>query len=188
MAKSTKIPNTVLDKAVAAIRALKSHKGSSRQAIAKFLKEEYGSDNAAALRTALKKGAANGTLLQTGQSFRVAQDGEYEAPADETVRVRDVAIGDEDGRRAEAGDSVVVSYVGTLSDGTRFDSAKSFPFTLGAGDVIKGWDQGLLGMKLKEVRRVIIPAHEGYGQGGFPAWGIPAGGTLDFTLEVLSIQ
>ena len=54
--------------------------------------------------------------------------------------------------------------------------------------VIKGWDQGLLGMKLGEERRVTIPGHEGYGAAGFPAWGIPPNGTLDFTLEVLSIK
>ena len=54
--------------------------------------------------------------------------------------------------------------------------------------VIKGWDQGLLGMKLGEERQVVIPGHEGYGDKGFPAWGIPPGGTLDFTLEVLAIK
>ena len=57
----------------------------------------------------------------------------------------------------------------------------------GVGQVIKGWDQGLLGMKLGEERQVVIPGHEGYGAGGFPAWGIPPNGTLDFTLEVLKI-
>ena len=58
----------------------------------------------------------------------------------------------------------------------------------GVGQVIKGWDQGLLGMKLGEERQVVIPGHEGYGPAGFPAWGIPPGGTLDFTLEVLNID
>ena len=56
-----------------------------------------------------------------------------------------------------------------------------------AAQVIKGWDQGLLGMHLGEERQVIIPHHEGYGESGFPAWGIPPSGTLDFTLEVLKI-
>jgi FKBP-type peptidyl-prolyl cis-trans isomerase len=54
--------------------------------------------------------------------------------------------------------------------------------------VITGWDQGLLGMTVGEERKVTIPAEEGYGEGGFPQWGIPAGGTLEFTLEVLSIE
>ena len=50
------------------------------------------------------------------------------------------------------------------------------------------WDQGLLGMAVGEERLLVIPAAEGYGEGGFPQWGIPAGGTLEFTLEVLSIE
>ena len=50
--------------------------------------------------------------------------------------------------------------------------------------MIKGWDQGCLGMQVGETRELIIPADEGYGAGGFPAWGIPPGGTLNFTLEV----
>lgn len=54
--------------------------------------------------------------------------------------------------------------------------------------MITGWDQGLLGMGVGEQRMLVIPADEGYGAGGFPQWGIPAGGTLEFTLEVLSIE
>ena len=56
------------------------------------------------------------------------------------------------------------------------------------GGVIKGWDQGCLGMREGEERLLVIPAHEGYGARGFPAWGIPSGGTLEFTLECLSIS
>ena len=54
--------------------------------------------------------------------------------------------------------------------------------------VITGWDQGCLGMKIGEERELLIPAHEGYGAAGFPAWGIPPGGTLNFTLECLKIE
>jgi FKBP-type peptidyl-prolyl cis-trans isomerase len=50
------------------------------------------------------------------------------------------------------------------------------------------WDQGCLGMKVGETRELIIPAHEGYGESGFPAWGIPPGGTLNFTLECLDVK
>ena len=67
-------------------------------------------------------------------------------------------------------------------------SARRCCFQAGVGQVIKGWDQGLLGMKLGEERQVVIPGHEGYGAQGFPAWGIPPNGTLDFTLEVLKIS
>ncbi|CAK0807709.1 unnamed protein product, partial [Prorocentrum cordatum] len=51
-----------------------------------------------------------------------------------------------------------------------------------------GWDQGCLGMHVGEQRKLVIPAEEGYGKGGFPAWGIPPGGTLEFTLECLTIK
>ena len=54
--------------------------------------------------------------------------------------------------------------------------------------VITGWDQGLLGMQIGEERKLTIPADEGYGAAGFPAWGIPPNGTLEFTLEVLKIE
>ena len=54
--------------------------------------------------------------------------------------------------------------------------------------MIKGWDQGLLGMKLGEERQVIIPGAEGYGAAGFPAWGIPPNGGLLFEIEVLNIK
>ena len=54
--------------------------------------------------------------------------------------------------------------------------------------MITGWDQGCLGMAIGEIRNLKIPAHEGYGQAGFPAWGIPPGGTLYFEIEVLKIE
>ena len=71
---------------------------------------------------------------------------------------------------------------------TKDPGQQPFSYQAGVGQVIKGWDQGLLGMKLGEERQVIIPGAEGYGAAGFPAWGIPPNGTLDFTLEVLKIQ
>jgi len=61
-------------------------------------------------------------------------------------------------------------------------------FDVRVGKVITGWDQGCLGMTIGEERELLIPADEGYGAAGFPAWGIPPGGTLNFTLECLSIQ
>jgi FKBP-type peptidyl-prolyl cis-trans isomerase len=62
------------------------------------------------------------------------------------------------------------------------------PVDLTFGSVITGWDQGCLGMAIGEERELLIPAEEGYGAGGFPAWGIPPGGTLNFTLECLSVS
>jgi peptidylprolyl isomerase len=71
---------------------------------------------------------------------------------------------------------------------TKDPGQQPFEYQAGVGQVIKGWDQGLLGMKLGEQRQVIIPGPEAYGPKGFPAWGIGPNATLDFTLEVLKIQ
>mmetsp|Transcript_21905 Transcript_21905/g.43486 ORF Transcript_21905/g.43486 Transcript_21905/m.43486 type:complete len:117 (+) Transcript_21905:47-397(+) len=71
---------------------------------------------------------------------------------------------------------------------TKDPGQKPFTYQAGVGGVITGWDQGCLGMKVGEVRELVIPALEGYGAGGFPAWGIPPNGTLNFTLECLNVQ
>merc|ERR1712129_403393 len=92
------------------------------------------------------------------------------------------------------GDTVTVHATGVVQEtGKKFWSTKDpgqkpFSYKAGVGQVIKGWDQGLLGMKLGEERQVIIVGKEGYKEAGFPAWGIPANATLDFTLEVLKIE
>jgi U3 small nucleolar RNA-associated protein 21 len=82
----------------------------------------------------------------------------------------------------------VVKETGKTFWSTRDAGQKPFTYQAGVGSVISGWDQGCLGMKLGEVRELEIPAAEGYGEGGFPAWGIPPGGTLLFTIEVLEIE
>ena len=98
------------------------------------------------------------------------------------------------GSNVTAGCTVMVHATGIVVEtGKKFWSTKDagqqpFTYIAGVGQVITGWDQGLLGMSVGEERMVVIPADEGYGAGGFPAWGIPAGGTLEFTLEVLTIQ
>jgi len=71
---------------------------------------------------------------------------------------------DGDGDAAVVGETVEVAYKGQLDDGHIFDQAKSFLFTLGAGDVIKGWDQGVTGMKVGGVRKLVVPSTLGYGQ------------------------
>ena len=63
---------------------------------------------------------------------------------------------------------------------TKDKGQQPFEYSAGVGGVITGWDQGCLGMKLGEVRKLSIPADEGYGANGFPAWGIPPNGGLDF--------
>ncbi len=98
------------------------------------------------------------------------------------------------GPAVTAGKVVTVHATGSVKEtGKKFWSTKDpgqKPFTYPAGKnaVIIGWDQGVLGMNVGEVRLLEIPAAEGYGPGGFPAWGIPANATLQFEIEVLSMQ
>merc|ERR1712137_1235343 len=98
------------------------------------------------------------------------------------------------GPAIKKGDSITVHATGVVKEtGKKFWSTKDpgqqpFTYQAGVGGVITGWDQGCLGMQLGEVRELVIPANEGYGARGFPAWGIPPGGTLNFTLECLDIK
>lgn len=88
------------------------------------------------------------------------------------------------------GQTVFVHYVGTLDNGEEFDNSRKrnqpFSFVLGIGKVIKGWDEGLLGMKVGGKRKLIIPPDLGYGSR--PAGKIPANSTLIFEVELLDIK
>jgi FKBP-type peptidyl-prolyl cis-trans isomerase FkpA len=95
------------------------------------------------------------------------------------------------GDLAKAGDRVSVHYVGTLTDGSKFDSSRDrnqpFQFVLGQGQVIKGWDQGVAGMKVGEKRKLTIPPAMAYGPQGRPPK-IPPNATLVFEVELLAIN
>jgi peptidylprolyl isomerase len=95
------------------------------------------------------------------------------------------------GAEAKKGDKVTVHYTGTLKDGTKFDSSldrkKPFTFDLGAGRVIKGWDEGVAGMKVGGKRKLIIPADLGYGARGAPPR-IPPDSELTFDVELLKVE
>ena len=176
---ATRCPRTRRAQVIVAIRAVQDHKGASRQAIVKYLKSEFQCENGVAIKKALK----SDKLIQTGQSFRVKGDAPIAPPADEVVGVEDVTVGD--GAAAQKGDEVAMSYVGTLeADGSRFDAGKDFRFTLGGGDVIKGWDRGIVGMRVGGRRKLVVPSKLGYGKKG-SAPEIPPDATLlfDVTLE-----
>ncbi|MDD3474858.1 MAG: FKBP-type peptidyl-prolyl cis-trans isomerase [Candidatus Dojkabacteria bacterium] len=94
------------------------------------------------------------------------------------------------GKEAETGDEISVNYVGTLKDGTQFDSSydrgETFTFVLGIGQVIDGWDEGVAGMKVGEIRRLEIPSSLGYGEYGSGV--IPGDAGLIFEVELVSIN
>jgi peptidylprolyl isomerase len=104
------------------------------------------------------------------------------------LEVTDLTVGM--GAEATNGKTVSVHYVGTLENGTKFDSSRDrgtpFEFTLGAGEVIKGWDQGVLGMKVGGKRKLVIPADLAYGNRAIG--NIPANSTLVFEVELLGIK
>lgn len=110
------------------------------------------------------------------------------AAVSKDLKIEDLTVGA--GAEATAGKKVSVNYAGTLTDGTKFDSSydrnQPFEFTLGSGQVIQGWDQGVQGMRVGGKRRLTIPPSLGYGS---QATGkIPADSTLVFEIELLSVN
>lgn len=95
------------------------------------------------------------------------------------------------GADARPGNTVQVHYTGFLLDSTRFDSSfdrdDPIEFTLGAGRVIKGWDEGLEGMKVGGKRKLVIPSHLGYGDRGSGGI-IPPGATLVFDVQLVAVN
>lgn len=101
----------------------------------------------------------------------------------------DIKVGT--GAEAKQGSHVTVHYTGWLTSGKKFDSSvdagKPFEFTIGRGDVIKGWEEGVAGMKVGGKRQLRIPPELGYGASGYPGV-IPANATLVFDIQLLGVK
>jgi peptidylprolyl isomerase len=105
------------------------------------------------------------------------------------VHYMDLQVGQ--GEEAQLGRIVEVHYIGRLKNGAKFDSShdrdRPFTFRLGAGDAIKGWDEGLLGMKVGGKRRLIIPPELGFGKQGIGSV-VPPNAVLDYEFELLGVR
>ena len=105
------------------------------------------------------------------------------------LKVIDVAVGT--GDTVVAGDSITVNYVGKLTNGTVFDASANHggpaTFAIGVGQVIPGWDQGIVGMKVGGKRTLVIPPQLAYGENGVPG-AIPGNATLVFEVELVSLK
>lgn len=110
------------------------------------------------------------------------------ASTDSALKIEDTKVGE--GKEAENGKVVTVHYTGTLTDGTKFDSShdrdEPFSFSLGSGQVIKGWEKGIQGMKVGGKRKLTIPPEMAYGANAVGA--IPANSTLVFDVELLDVD
>lgn len=139
--------------------------------------------------TATTTDGSASTTAQAPMDSSLSNPAPIPNPLPTTLTAQDTVVGT--GAEAVPGSTVTVNYVGMLPNGQVFDSTSAhgqpFTFKLGAGQVIKGWDQGIAGMKVGGTRRLIIPADLAYGNqavGGV----IPANATLIFDVELLQVQ
>lgn len=132
-------------------------------------------------------------IVNQGDDVNQARTEAYLKAADskgnfKSMVIDDVKIGT--GAEVKAGDTVSVHYIGTLQNGQEFDNShkrgQAFEFTVGGGQVIKGWDQGLVGMQIGGERILVIPPDMAYGDQGIGP--IPGGATLVFAIELLEIK
>ena len=134
---------------------------------------------------------ARNKVLERSEQVLILDNNDEQVSTVENNGLKIETLNEGQGKAAENGDNVSVHYIGTLEDGTKFDSSIDrgipFNFVLGAGQVIKGWDLGVLGMKIGEKRKLIIPSGLAYGENGIPG-AIPSNATLAFEVELLEIK
>jgi FKBP-type peptidyl-prolyl cis-trans isomerase len=125
-----------------------------------------------------KKPVASGPTQVSGEGTKTSSGLQY----------WDITVGT--GAEARKGQKVTVHYTGWLTNGKKFDSSvggKPFPFRIGSGDVIKGWEEGVAGMKVGGKRQLRIPSDLAYGSRGYPGV-IPPYATLIFDVQLVSVQ
>jgi len=136
-------------------------------------------------QTATKK-PSTAARPNTNAPTKVTGDGVKTASG---LQYWDIKVGT--GTEAQSGSHVKVHYTGWLTSGKKFDSSvdagKPFDFTIGRGDVIKGWEEGVTGMKVGGKRQLRIPPQLGYGTQGYPGV-IPANATLVFDIQLLKVE
>jgi FKBP-type peptidyl-prolyl cis-trans isomerase len=140
-----------------------------------------------AMFVAAQSGAKKSTRPNTTAPTKVTGDG-VKTPSG--LVYWDIRVGT--GAVAKEGSHVRVHYTGWLTNGKKFDSSvdagQPFDFTIGNGDVIKGWEEGVAGMKVGGKRQLRIPAVLGYGAEGTPGGPIPPNATLVFDIQLLGVQ
>lgn len=138
------------------------------------------------------KASVSGNITQELSKFDSPKNNQeektYTMPEITELKIEDINEGT--GSAVKSGDIAEVNYLGTLLNGQKFDSSydrsQTFSFTVGGGEVIEGWDKGLVGMKIGGKRKLIIPSDMAYGPQG--VGGIPPNSPLIFEIELVSIK
>jgi len=176
--KSSKTISPILASIIEVIRTHKSSTGTSLQKILKDCSNQYSEKQ---IKNALKKFTTEeGNLVKIKNSYAVT--GEIYEDTKNSIEIEELQIGNGD-KIAGKGDQCTISYIGTLENNSCFDKSNNFNFVIGGGDVIKGFDLAVSGMKIGGKRKVTIPPELGYGKrGSLPE--IPPNSTLKFQITL----